>query len=235
MKYNIFFFILFSSCINNSYTSKNSVIYTAKGFAHINNQSVENLNSDKLFVSHNKIRLGKKIQISNPVNRKSVEAIVKNKKVYDNFYKVSISNEIAVMLGLDLTFPYVEISEIKKNESFIAKKTITENIEKKIANKAPIEKININNLRKKKKLQSKVRTYSILVAKFYSLESASFLKKKLETILENSNYQLIYVNKINNKSYELLMGPYNTINKLKNDYSVLVDSNFEDLDIKIND
>ena len=31
------------------------------------------------------------------------------------------------------------------------------------------------------------------------------------------------------------MGPYNTINKLKNDYIVLNDSNFEDLDIKIND
>ena len=31
------------------------------------------------------------------------------------------------------------------------------------------------------------------------------------------------------------MGPYNTINKLKNDYIVLSDSNFEDLDIKINE
>ena len=31
------------------------------------------------------------------------------------------------------------------------------------------------------------------------------------------------------------MGPYNTIKKLKNDYIVLNDSEFEDLDIKIND
>ena len=54
-------------------------------------------------------------------------------------------------------------------------------------------------------------------------------------ILENSNYQLIYIDKKNDKSYELLMGPYNTINKLKNDYIVLNDSNFEDLDITIND
>jgi len=53
--------------------------------------------------------------------------------------------------------------------------------------------------------------------------------------LESSNYQLIYVNKKNEKSYELLMGPYNTINKLKNDYIVLDDSKFEDLDIKINE
>ena len=31
------------------------------------------------------------------------------------------------------------------------------------------------------------------------------------------------------------MGPYNTINKLKNDYIALNESNFEDLDIKLND
>ena len=61
------------------------------------------------------------------------------------------------------------------------------------------------------------------------------LKKRLVTILASSNYQLIYVNKKNVKSYELLMGPYNTINKLKNDYIVLNESNFEDLDIKLND
>ena len=31
------------------------------------------------------------------------------------------------------------------------------------------------------------------------------------------------------------MGPYNTINKLKNDYNILNSTGFEDLDIKIND
>jgi len=45
----------------------------------------------------------------------------------------------------------------------------------------------------------------------------------------------MYIKEKNKKSYELLMGPYNTINKLKNDYIVLDESNFEDLDIKIND
>ena len=61
------------------------------------------------------------------------------------------------------------------------------------------------------------------------------LKKRLITILKNSNYLLIHINKKNNKSYELLMGPYNTINKLKNDYNILNSTGFEDLDIKIND
>ena len=61
------------------------------------------------------------------------------------------------------------------------------------------------------------------------------MKDKLVTILKDSNYLLITVNKKSETRYELLMGPYNTINKLKNDYIVLNDSNFEDLDIKINE
>ena len=81
----------------------------------------------------------------------------------------------------------------------------------------------------------KPNNYSILVAEFYNLESAELLKKRLTLILLNSNYQLIYINKKNNKSYELLLGPYNTIKKLKNDYIVLDESNFEDLDIIINE
>ena len=188
------------------------------------------------FVSHNSLKLGTKIQIVNPANKILIDVVVNKKKKYNVFYKVLISKNIAKKLGLDLNFPYVEISEIKTNKSFIAKKAVTENIEKKIASKAPVTKININNLSKPKNIPKITqKNYSILVAEFYNLKSAELLKKKLALILENSNYQLIYINKKNDKSYELLMGPYNTINKLKNDYIVLNDSNFEDLDIKIND
>ena len=109
-------------------------------------------------------------------------------------------------------------------------------MKKKIANKAPIDKINIDNLTKVKKIKTKKpKNYSILVAEFYNLESALLLKKKLTSNILSSNYQLIYIRKKNNKSYKLLMGPYNTINKLKNDYIVLNESNFEDLEIITND
>ena len=235
MKYKIIFLLLLSSCVGNGYTNKNTFTYTAKGFAHINYQYIKKFDDNIFFVNHNKLKFGTKIQISNPVNKIFIVAIVKKKTKYDNFYKVSISKSISDKLKLDTNFPYIEISEIKKNKSFIAKKAITENIEKKIANNAPIEKININNLAPKKINPPKVKTYSILVAEFYNLESAEFLKKKLVTILDKSNYHLTHVNKVNNKSYKLLLGPYNTIKKLKNDYSILNDSNFEDLDIMIND
>ena len=235
MKYKIILLFFLTSCINNTYTSKNSFSYSAKGFAKIENVSFDSLDKN-YFVSHNKLRLGTKIRLINPADEKSLNVVVNKNTKYNNFYKVLISKDIAVELNLDLNFPYIEINEIKKNKSFVAKKAITENIEKKIANKAPIEKININNLSKKKYSgEPKTKTYSILVAEFYNLESVGLLQKRLVTILENSNYQLIYVNKNNDKSYELLMGPYNTINKLKNDYSVLSNSGFEDIDIKIND
>ena len=235
MKYKIIFLCFLTSCVNNTYISKNNFTFSSKGFAKIDNQSVSKLNHN-FFVSHNKLKLGTKIRIINPVNGKQLEKVIKKKIKYNNFYKVLISKDIAEVLELDFNFPYVEINEIKTNKSFIAKKTITETVEKQIANNAPITKINIDNLIKSKKEEKiKLKSYSILVAEFYSLESAESLKKKITSLLASSNYNLIYINKKNEKSYKLLMGPYNTINKLKNDYIVLNDSNFEDLDIKFND
>ena len=236
MKYKIILFFFLSSCVNNAYSNKNSYTFSSKGFAYVNEQSFDKLQNDKFLVFHNKLKLNTKVIISNPVNKKSIEAIVKKKIKYDNFYKVLISESIVEELSLDPVFPYIELAEIKVNKSFIAKKAVTESIEKKIANSAPVDKININNLSKFKKVKkTKLKTYSILVADFYNLSSAELLKERLSLILAKSNYQLIYINKKNNKSYELLMGPYNTINKLKNDYIILSDSNFEELDIKIND
>ena len=236
MKYKIIIFFFLVSCTNYSSNFEKKFGYSASGFAYIETSIPNNLENKKFFISHNKLRVGTKVRVINPDNKKSLEIIIKHKIKYDNFYKVLISKSIVEELELSSKFPFVEINEIKSNKSFVAKKAITDNAEKKIANKAPVTKININNLSKLKKSKKTVfKTYSILVAEFYRLESAELLKKRLELILNSSNYQLIYINKKNNKSYELLMGPYNTINKLKNDYVVLSVSNFEDLDIKIND
>jgi hypothetical protein len=235
MKYKIILLFFLTSCTNSPYTSKNSFIYSAKGFAKIENNFTSKLHED-YYASHNKLKVGTKIRLINPVNKKSLEVVLKKKNNNNDFYKILISEDIAKKLNLDLNFPYIEINEIKNNKSFIAKKAITETIEKKIANKAPIDKINIDNLTKVKKIKTKKpKNYSILVAEFYNLESALLLKKKLTSNILSSNYQLIYIRKKNNKSYKLLMGPYNTINKLKNDYIVLNESNFEDLEIITND
>ena len=236
MNYKFFLFFFLFSCINYSTPGKNNVTFSSKGFAYIDNDIPANWKNDIFFIAHNELKLGTKIKIINPENKKSLESIIIKKIQYDDFYKILISENVAKKLKLSFDFPYVEILEIKSNESFIAERAITNIQEKKIASKAPIAKININNLNKTKTIKKvKLKNYSILVAEFYSLESAKILKKKLESILISSNYKLIYISKKNDKSYELVMGPYNTINKLKNDYSILNDSGFEDLDIKIND
>ena len=236
MKYKLILLLLLSFCITQASRAKSNFSFSSKGFALIIKDGPSNLKGKNFSIFHSKLKKGTKIRISNPDNKKFLEAVVKKKIKYDSFYKISISENIAQELLLDLDFPYVQINEVKTNKSFVAKKAITENVEKKIANKAPIDKIDINNISKEKKKKStKVKTYSILVAEFYHLESAELLKEKLILILKDSNYQLMYIKEKNKKSYELLLGPYNTINKLKNDYIVLDESNFEDLDIKIND
>ena len=241
MKYKIFFLLLFLfSCTTQTTTSKKSSSYSAKGFAYIlpNNLSPKSLDKETYFISHNKFKIGTKIRIINPDNKKFLELIVKKRIKYDDFYKILISESIMQELNLDQDFPFIEVNEIKINKSFIAEKAITEKEERLIPNKAPIEKINIDNISIKEqgsKKSKKTKTYSILVADFYSHESAELLRDRLAEVLAASNYQMITINKKNDKSFELLMGPYNTINKLKNDYNILSQSKFEDLDIKIND
>ena len=203
------------SCTNYSSNIDRKSGHSSSGFAYIKQNFPAGLKNNNFFVSHNRLKVGTKIRIINPENKKSLEVIIKKKIKYDNFYKILISTSIVEELNLSSKFPFVE---------------------KKIANKAPVEAININNISKEKKnISKKTKSYSILVAEFYSHNSAKLLKDKLVTILKDSNYQLIAVNKKSETRYELLMGPYNTINKLKNDYIVLNDSNFEDLDIKINE
>ena len=215
MKFSIIFFLIVSSCSNYTNYNKKNFSYSAKGFAYVEKSASDKVRGDNLYISHNTLKLGTKIRITNPNNKISLVSSVKKKIKYDNFYKVLLSKGFAEKLKLNVDFPYVEINEVKINKSFVAKKAITDNAEKKIANKAPVDKININNLLDKKKLiLSKEKTYSIIVAEFYNLESAKLLKKRLVKILVNSNYQLIYINRKSDKSYELLLGPYNTIKKL---------------------
>lgn len=237
MKFNlIFLFFLSISCTNYSTNFIKKPGYSASGFAYIEKNIPTNLENEIFFVSHDKLKTGVKINIVNPNNKKFLEVNIKKKIKYDNFYKVLISESIAKELELSFEFPFVEINEIKPKKSFIAKKAITENEERKIANTAPVDQININNISQKKvSKKKKEKSYSILVADFYNISSAEFLKKKLSSILKDSNYKLIYIKKTNEKKYELFMGPYYTINKLRNDYIVLTDSNFEDLDIINND
>ena len=73
------------------------------------------------------------------------------------------------------------------------------------------------------------------MASFYTKEAANILKQRI--IAETPNYDVkkIKIKKKSSKEFEVLSGPYKSINLLKNDYISLKIFGFEELDIFIND
>ena len=57
----------------------------------------------------------------------------------------------------------------------------------------------------------------ILIGSFYSINTANFLKERIIKEVPNLS-QKIKIKKINNKETQVLLGPYISVNLLKNDY-----------------
>ena len=131
MKYKIILLLFLTSCINTTFTTKTNFTYSAKGFAYIENKFFDGLENN-FFVSHNKLKPGTKIRITNPSNQESIEIIIQKKIEFDNFYKVLISREISNFLKLNSNFPYVEITEIKKTNHLSPKKQLLKILKKKL-------------------------------------------------------------------------------------------------------
>ena len=244
MRYKLIliFFIFLQSCSNNYLSSEYKQLYSSSGFAYIYNLTDEyhkNLKIKKdlnaMFVAHDKLRSGSLIRVTNPINNSNI--ILKNlKKVKKlDFYKIIISNEVAKKLGINKDYPYVEIEQIKKNKSFVAKKTITEIEEKKIFSSAPVSKIEIDNISKNKNNVRKSKyNFSILIAEFYSIETALALQKRIKSELINLNVNKLKIIQKKRNKVQLLCGPYNSLDLLRRDYIELKKMNFEELDVKIN-
>ena len=75
----------------------------------------------------------------------------------------------------------------------------------------------------------------ILIADFYSNDSALFLKKELLNQVKFTNKNLLKIKKANNTRYELLLGPYQNIKLIKQDFLSLKTYGFDDIDIIFND
>ncbi len=164
--------------------------------------------------------------------------ILKNTKKFDypDFYKILITPLVASNLRLNEDTPLVEVIEIKKNSTFIAKKTKIYQEERKISSSAPVENIKIDNISKNQSLNKKIPDrFYINIAEFYSAVSASNLKKRIvKELTEIDSKNLIIKTKKTNKT-SLMSGPYNSINLMKNDYIMLKNFGFEDLEISINE
>ena len=242
-RFLIIFFALLSCTHNN--IINNNIPYSSKGFAYIYNDSDFNnkiikgkLDNSKLEVSHKNLKTNSLIKIINPKTNDYV--VVKNYKRidYPDFYKILISEEVANKLKINYKLPFVEIIEIKKNKSFIAKKAEIFTEEKKIPSNAPVASVQISNISKDKELSKKniaKQDFSILIGTFYSINVADFLKERIKKEIPDYDVKKLKIIKKSNKESDLISGPYKTINFMKNDYIQLKKFGFEELDIIIND
>ena len=243
MKFKLFFlFFLISSCASQMTTFNQKETYNAKGFAYIYNdidfhQKIikGKMNNNIMQISHQNLKTGTLIKISNPKNKKSI--VLKNiKRIrYPDFYKILITKPVADELSLNLELPILEILEIKKNKSFIAKKAKIYNEEKKLPSKAPVDSVKISNISKNKinnSIKKRDQIY-ILIGSFYSTDSAIFLKKRIIKDIPNLDSNNLKIKKVNNKETQVISGPYISVNLLKNDYIKLKSFGFEELDIFI--
>ena len=242
MKFKYIFILLFFVSCDTVKTNKyEKPVFSSNGFAYIySNQDYESklikrkINNYDLITAHNKLPRGVLLKISNPKNGKNI--IIKNsyKLDYPDFYKILITKSISNQIGLNENFPYVEVEELKKNKSFIAKKAEMYEEEKQLKVKAPVEKVKISNIGQiTKKKTEKDPQFVIILGNFYSLEAANLLKKRVKSESALLRNRKISIKKKNKHNFEVFLGPYKTIKMIKNDYIALKQLNFDDVDIKI--
>ena len=239
--------LLLSSCmpIENAKLSKKKVIiesFSNKGFALVYDDNLfqkkiinKKINNRDLIIFQKNLAKGTSVKISNPSNNKSIVAKVGKNSIYPSFNNSVISKRIFSELELDLEDPYIHIQEIKEKDTFIAKKSKTFESEKKVANKAPVETISINDLSesskktvKEKKKNKKKFIYSIKIADFYFEKTAISMinRVKMETSIKNAK-----IKKISQNKFRVYIGPYSNLKTLQKAYNSVEKLEFENIEI----
>ena len=248
MNYKTIIFILFiylNSCANQPKivdTTKKFEFYSNKGFTLIYDDDLfkkkiinKKINERDLIIFQKNLKKGTSVKISNPSNNKSLVAKVGKHSIYPNFNNSVISKRIFSELELDLDNPYIHIQEIKEKDTFIAKKTKTFDAEKKVANKAPVESISINDLNESNndilKENNKIKKkfiYTIKIADFYFENTAISMvnRVKTETSIKDPK-----ISKISKNKFRVFIGPYLNLNTLQKAYNSVEKLKFENIEI----
>ena len=243
-KITIFFLIFVTSCIKDiNYQNINfpetNTKFTNSGFALIYDDTLysdkvinKKMNDRDLIIFQKNLKKGTSVKILNPDNNKSLVAQVGKKSNYPNFNNAVISKRIATELELKVYEPFIVIEEIHHNSSFIAKKAKTFDEEKKVANKAPVEKIIVKDLNQSstKVDGSKIKkfSYSIKIADFYFKESAESMKQR---ILSESSIKKVVILKLSKNQFRVILGPYLDLKSLQKEYNKLDKLKFENIEI----
>ena len=243
--YLLIFFIVNACDVSNNKNSKNDFFklqnkYKNSGFALIYRNDLSNvkkLESRSLNIYHKSLKKRSKIKITNPSNGKYLIAEVKsNKEKFSNFYNSVLSLRIAEELELNHNEPLVEIMLISKDTTFVAKKTKMFDEERSVAEKAPVDGIQINDLNqkitKKKLSKSNKFSYSIKIADFYYQDTAFVMKDR---ITNETSIKEVKIRKLSETKYRVLLGPFNDIKTLKDSFENLRSFNFENLEILNNE
>jgi hypothetical protein len=192
------------------------------------------IDNKSLFIFHKNLKKNSFVKITNPINQKTVIAeVISNKVRFSDFYNSVITSRIADELSLNLNEPYIDLVLISQNSTFIAKKAKTYNEEKKVAEKAPVDGIQIDNLgdvnqSKNEAKKDNIFSYSIKIADFYYKDSA---KNMSDRIIDETNIANPVIKTISNTKYRVLLGPFNDIKKLEDSFNEIKSLDFENIEI----
>ena len=192
------------------------------------------IDNKSLFIFHKNLKKNSFVKITNPINQKTVIAeVISNKVRFSDFYNSVITSRIADELSLNLNEPYIDLVLISQNSTFIAKKAKTFDEEKKVAVKAPVDGIQIDNLGdvnqpKKDVKKDNIFSYSIKIADFYYKDSAKNMSNR---IIDETNIDNPIIKTISDTKYRVLLGPFNDIKKLEDSFNEIKSLDFENIEI----
>ncbi len=242
----LIFYILFLSACNQFDKNNKSLVYISDqkysntGFALIYEDKLKKtkkiskkIDNRSLLIFHKKIKKNSFVKITNPLNNKSIIAeVISNNVEFSDFYNSVITRRIAEEISLEPNEPYIDLVLISKNSTFVAKKAKTFDEEKKVAEKAPVDGITIDNLGTEKKKKTKIEKhkflYSIKIADFYYRDSA---ENMIDRIKNETNIKSSVIRKLSKTKYRVLLGPFNDIKKLEKSFDEIKVLNFENIEI----
>jgi len=242
----IIFFIFLLGCEQNNLNKndvnqQNMTKYKNSGFALVYDTSLKKekkiskkIDNRSLLIFHKSLKKNSFVKITNPVNQKTVIAeVISNNVIFSDFYNSVITSRIAEELSLNLNEPYINLVLISQNSTFVAKKAKTFKEEKKVAEKAPVDGIQIDNLgeinqQKKEAIKKEIFSYSIKIADFYYKDSA---KNMSDRIINETNIGNPLIKTISNTKYRVLLGPFNDIKKLEDSFNEIKSLDFENIEI----
>ncbi len=214
--------------------------FTNKGFGLVYSADLKKekiiskkIDERSLTIFHKSLKKGSFVKITNPENEKTIIATVSSNSVkFSDFFNSVITSRIVEELDLNIDEPYIQISLISADSTFIAKKAKTFEEEKNVAEKAPVDGIQINDLNSNsnKIEQKKDRkfSYSIKIADFYYQDSAKNMIDRIKQETSLNNPKII---KLSKTKFRVLLGPFNDIKTLQKTFNEIKSLDFENLEI----